>query len=180
MFDFADYPDADQKVYRYAYPILLASETMASCNGGEIPKEKLEEQHWWRILDTTRIILAHMTMVDDKSELLKTAARNTRNLYRLFGIDLKVKKAWNDVDGDDLYFKEVEGKKRWISLRDTSKTIATLTQIGFNEVERQWNEVNDPDVARMKSVFGHCVYKEIATRLDSWKSAASEFSTIQL
>jgi hypothetical protein len=72
-----------QNIFNYASPIFVGSETL------KLFPLSTEPNKWKHVLETTRILLAHCSLMEEnKHILLEIVSNNIRNLYRLIGIDL--------------------------------------------------------------------------------------------
>lgn len=70
-----------QKIFRYADPLMVAVETVDQLELPDAAREILKSTVWWNVLLTTRILVAHATMlVDAHDQMCSTVATNLRAL----------------------------------------------------------------------------------------------------
>ena len=153
-----------QRILHYATPILVAVETIRQIT----PSNGLFcDKKWYYILETTRILIAHCSlMTEDNEELLCILAHNIRNLYRLFGLDLADRTKWKNIVRSEMYFgvpKKV-GEHIWLKLKDDRKLITDLSMAQYSDVEVEFIA----DDHGPKFLVGHCIYNLVGTKHRSW------------
>lgn len=157
-----------QEILHYAGPILLGAETICRRNfGGKIGLNKI----WYRVLVTTRILLVHCDISQSNDHnLLLRIARNIRNLYLLFGIDLSKQAKWEGITSDKFYFakSKVTGKL----FIDVENNYEELRRAKYVDVEREF----DADNSDFEPYFGHCIYNLIGKRRPDWERSMRLYS----
>lgn len=152
--------DCLQQIFNYASPVFVGVESIALRGG-----HSENDCYWYNVLQTTRILLAHCTiMADNQETFVNIVSNNLRNLYRLFDIDLSEKEMWSSVTSDTVYYVEPILGKFWIS-NEYGAAIASLKTTSF-EVMNECFQLEQNKVAQV--TFGHCVYKLVATSDTGW------------
>jgi hypothetical protein len=137
--------DAFEALFRYSDAILLANETLTlHLDEGQLTATDMASSQWWATLQTTRILIAHMSMSEggdaNNSFIMTAVAENIRNLYRLVGLDLADTMAWADVAGERFHFRKPNPNTGvvWFSrkVRDSHKTSATHSYAERDRVPR--------------------------------------------
>ena len=165
-----------QIIFRYSAPILVATESLKL----RLQNQPLISEKWNYVLQTTRILLAHCTiMTASQSNLCLLIANNIRNLYRLYGIDLSKKDAWEEVVDEEVYYilPDKDGIF-WVPINDYGKLIATLQRSKFDEMKTEFVGAKDgQQFNTAKGLLGHIIYMLVATSEIAWKQAMNEYKT---
>lgn len=104
------FDSALQDIFNYAAPVLVGFESVGHL-------ERPLNSKWFDVLETTRILLAHCTIHDLYREtMISTLANNLRNLYRLYDIDLSVKRFWENINDDNSCLIARDNGKIWVLL----------------------------------------------------------------
>ena len=158
------YFECIQNLFNYASPILIGAESIKIRSDVNIINE-----YWYHVLQTTRILLAHCTVMSgDQEHFINMIAANIRNLYRLYGIDIADKEEmWNMITTEEVYYiLPNEAGKYWIS-NDFAKMIGEICSTSFAQMETSFKGEENKTA---QQTFGHCVYKLIATSDTGWQT----------
>ncbi|KAI9135829.1 hypothetical protein BKA69DRAFT_1129745 [Paraphysoderma sedebokerense] len=170
-------------LFRYADPIFLICETV-----NQLQHEKrlttemtnnLNNKIWWKTVLTTRVMLAHLTIAPDEI-IYETIAGNVRNILRLFEVELSDKVAFETVNTKDVHYKQIAAGEKtvWLPLRQGGAAIIpTLTQSSFAEMQA---EFDDQETAPIKNIFGHIVYRTVASREPRWKRSMTNYANLSM
>ena len=169
-----------QNLLKYASPILVGVESLhvRPSNRSSVTQAK-----WLNTLETSRILIAHATiMFDNHDETLKNViATNLRNLYRLFGIDLSDKDAWNEVTGEAMYFisPETQNSPTWVS-QQPDAIMGAMHTATFESVREEFEQLNvdDEEHKNICRLIGHCIYNLVATRDNLWKTQMIQYKLL--
>lgn len=160
--------ELSREIFRYAAPVLVGTESMKLRHP--------ENEKWFLVLQTTRILLAHYTLITaNHRELCRLIANNMRNLYRLYALDLSCKDDWEDVSDNTSYYvtPNVDGVF-CVSLNDCAELIGTLQSVEYAPFLEEFNRETN---RHAKDVFGHTLYKLVATLDGLWKQEMQQYST---
>jgi len=198
-----------QHLFRYADPFFVTVETVENNRRQGLINEdtmRLLEGHvWWQTLLTTRTLLAHAVLAPDNSTFVPTLASNIRLLLRLVHVDIADKEAFESLRPNEpnAWFKAPDtdaGGRWWLSLRhqsgiskgftkETSEILKELQYATFKTVCDEFNclkqqvEASDTtmtnNIRGIINIFGHAVYRLVATRDNAWKVAAQEYAVLR-
>ena len=177
-----------QKIFRYADPLMVAVETVEQLGIPDAARDIVNSSLWWNVLLTTRILVAHATMlVDAHDQMCSTVATNFRALLRLVNVDIATKESFASTQASNtVWYKVKEGKKLWLPLKKGSAAIlGQLTSSTYQDIQSEFddmvNQASDEDVQfnlhRVQQVFGHAVFQLVATRDNDWKKLAAKYAT---
>lgn len=181
MFDtpLFDFPPVSllHELFKYASPILVGMESIKS-RKSPLPGKIY---HWVKVLETTRILLAHASMdlqkEKDKNPLLKIIATNMVNLYRLFDLDLCEKETWMDIQDEFIYYVEPDSYGRFfVSLDSVENIVTSLKKEKVIGMQDEFHLVKADAID--KHIFGHCLYTLVATRDGKWKDDCSSYKDL--
>jgi hypothetical protein len=203
-------PLSVQHLFRYADPIFVTVETVENNRRQGLVDEDtmrmLEGHVWWQTLLTTRTLLAHAVLAPDNSTFVPTLASNIRLLLRLVYVDIADKEAFESLRPNEpnAWYKSPDADacgRWWLSLRHqsgTSKGLARtpgeilkgLQYATFKTVSDELNglklQVGASDTTMSNGIrgiinlFGHAVYRLVATRDNAWKVTAHEYSVLRV
>ena len=177
-----------QKIFRYADPLMVAVETIEQLDVPDNVRDLLRSMVWWNVLLTTRILVAHATMlVDAHEQMCSTVATNLRALLRLVNVDISTKESFASTKASNtVWYKAKEGKKLWLPLKKGSSAILEqLSSSTYQDIQSEFddmvNQADDEDaqfnLRRVQQVFGHAVYQLVATRDNDWQRLAAKYAT---
>ncbi len=86
-------------------------------------------------------------------------------MYRLFGIDIGTKEGWDGISSDTSSYHEGQ----WLSLNVNDIPDST---VNFDDMLAEFEGEVDKSALRL---FGHCIYKLVATRDNQWKSEMKDY-----
>lgn len=154
-----------QKILSYAGAILVGIESAGA-------RKVSSNAKWFYVLQTTRVLIAHCTiMIDGQDMILRAIASNIRNLYLLFGMDLADTKAWRNVTDDVMYYMVPDSRGRiWVSL-DTFNFITEVKSLPFDDIRNEFTI----DTSLVKHLIGHCIFKLVATSFTPWETSMTRY-----
>ena len=164
-----------QKIFNYAGPVLVSIETVRTLTSS---RQMGSDKVWYYVLETTRILLAHCSIVTSENrQLLAIIAHNIRNLYRLFGMDLAEKKKWRNIVLDTMYYVEPNHKGNiYLSINNPTILATELQFTSFAIVAAEF-EGEDRD---LKQYIGHCIYNLVGKREESWRRSMHTYATLDM
>ena len=164
-----------QKIFNYAGPVLVSIETVRTLTSS---RRMGSDKVWYYVLETTRILLAHCSIVTSENrQLLAIIAHNIRNLYRLFGMDLAEKKKWRNIVLDTMYYVEPNHKGNiYLSINNPTILATELQFTSFAIVVAEF-EGEDRD---LKQYIGHCIYNLVGKREESWRRSMHTYATLDI
>jgi len=161
-----DAHDFLQDILNYGSAILVAAESIGDrkdwVSSNPLPK-------WVILMQTTRILIAHCTVLLDNPNqaiLRNTIANNIRNLYRLFGIDLADTKSWRSVQDNTSHFMTPNEELKIGFELDQEKIIQNLQSISFEDLQVDFNLGH---YKKTEQLVGHCIFVIVATRNKYWE-----------
>lgn len=163
-----DAHDFLQDILNYGSAILVAAESIGDRKQGDwassnpLPK-------WVILMQTTRILIAHSTVLLDNPHqaiLRNTIANNIRNLYRLFGIDLADTKSWRSVQDNTSHFMAPNEELKIGFELDQEKVIRNLQSISFEDLQADFDLGH---YKKTEQLVGHCIFVIVATRNKYWE-----------
>ena len=84
-----------QWIFRYADPLMVAVEIVEQLDMPDAARDIVNSSIWWNVLLTTRMLVAHATMlVDAHDQMCSTIATNLRALLRLMNVDISTKESF--------------------------------------------------------------------------------------
>lgn len=177
-----------QAVFRYASPVLVAAESIQRLELSKEARTILFGTAWWSLLVSTRILLAHASMAMDTQRMRVTIALNLRALLRLVGIDISEKEALVSLaTTDTVWYRDAHADNGnvWLSFRKGEDVILQELKKGeFEDIKSSFDgmlelttdEATKKHLCHARTVFGHAVYKLVATSWTTWAKNAKEFS----
>jgi hypothetical protein len=177
---------AQQKIYRYADPVFVASESIQRyVEEGRLSTravERLKTMLWWNLLLTTKILLAHTGLQDIGELLLTTVICNVRGTLFLVGVDISTKSAYSGyAENDVVWIRIAFGGDRRLSMRGSSDSdiIVSLSSVSLTEVKEDFEmTLRDDELGVLGKMLGCAVYRLVATRDSGWKSSARRFEHV--
>jgi len=134
---------------------------------------------WYYVLETTRILLAHSSMMSSENTAITSIiAHNLRNLYRLFGLDLADKQKWSGVVMPVMHYgmPNTSGSRINVTMDDPTKVPPDLKMVSFEDIAAEF-EGEDPE---LKLYVGHCIYNVVAVRNKTWQKAMRKYRTLNM
>ncbi len=172
-----DAHDFLQDILNYGSAIFVAAESFGDrfflkhCDwalSNPLPK-------WLILMQTTRKLIAQITVYPHQAILRNTIANNIRNLYRLFGIDLADTKSWRSVQDNTSHFMATNVELKVGFDLDQEKVIRNLQSISFEDLQA------DFDLGQYKKteqLVGHCIFVIVATRNKYWEEQMKAYRMI--
>ena len=169
------YRECVQKIFNYAGPILVSVETIRTLTDS---KKLASDKIWYYVLETTRILLAHSSLVTAEDRItLMIVAHNMRNLYRLFGMDLSERRKWRSIVLDAMHYRAPNSKGRIsISVDDPEKMLSELQTARYNDVLAEFQMEDES----LKQYIGHCIYNLVGKRKESWQRSMQAYATLDM
>eukprot|EP00798_Chlamydomonas_sp_ICE-L_P021714 gene21714-biopygen30406 len=175
-----------QKVWQLAGPVLVAHASIEEELVGKSPeaKDAVRSRTWWKVLETTRHLLAHPS-ITDTDDLLKIVLVNLRALLYAARVDITTHRKWKFLDYETtVSFKEPGGtgekKKIWVD-KIITVLLSSLNNCTVSELRNDFDNTTGEHEALLKRcrlIFGHVAFRLKARDDDAWKVAASEFKVL--
>jgi hypothetical protein len=160
-----------QKVWQLAGPVLVAHASIEEELVGESPeaKEAVRSRTWWKVLETTRHLLAHPS-ITDTGDLLKIVLVNLRALLYAARVDITTHRKWKFLDLETI-----------VSFKEPGGLLSSLNTCTVSELRNDFDNTTSAHEALLKKcrlIFGHVAFRLKARDDDAWKVAASEFKVL--
>ena len=176
-----------QKIFRYAAPLLVAVESIDQLNVPDKARDILQASLWWNLLLTTRVLIAHATiLVDANPRMCSTIGTNLGALLRLVCVDIATKDAFETTrSSNTVWYKMKQGKRLWLPFkRGVDAVLDDLTSSSFEVVQADFTGMMDRaedeetrfDLQRIQQLFGYAVYQLVATSDNEWRRLAAQYS----
>jgi hypothetical protein len=172
-----------QKVWQLAGPVLVAHASIEEELEGKSPeaKDAVRSRTWWKVLETTRHLLAHPS-ITDTDDLFKIVLVNLRALLYAARVDITTHRKWKFLDSETtVSFKEPGGAgKIWVD-KIIAVLLARLKNCTVSELRDDFDNTTSTHEALLKKcrlIFGHVAFRLKARDDDAWKVAASEFKVL--
>jgi hypothetical protein len=176
-----------QKVWQLAGPVLVAHASIEEELVGKSPeaKDAVRSRTWWKVMETTRHLLAHPS-ITDTDDILKIVLVNLRALLYAARVDITTHRKWKFLDYETtVSFKEPGGtgekkKKIWVD-KIITVLLSSLNNCTVSELRNDFDNTTGEHQALLKRcrlIFGHVAFRLKARDDDAWKVAASEFKVL--
>lgn len=173
-----------ENVFEYSYAVFIAYEEF----NNELEKNPnifLKRTIWWKVIATTRHLLAHFPKYIENEEVKEIIVSNMRNLYRLFGADLKVKSSLRYTeDFDEVYYSVDYNEEKDIYRvpRLFAKIHDKIHTSTYNELEKEFGikELDIKDKLKdFKLIFANLVKDNVSKKLTKyWKPCFPKINDI--
>jgi hypothetical protein len=157
--------------FRYGASILVAFQTLVEPSSDpDVNTFKGSDNTWLKVVETTRNLLGHAGLHHDQSQGIYTAICNTRNLLRLYNIDISDIDTFKDISSEDNSWYATS-HANWLSMKDHETLMTELTPISFEQLKVSFESVP----SAVKAIFGRAVYSLVATSFTPWTTLMSQY-----
>jgi hypothetical protein len=162
-----------QSIWPYCQSIVSFSEKLRDLHDevGEETMKEFKETIFWKTLETSRTLVAHLSYTKNADALATVIAINVRNLIRLVGSDIAERKRLRSIEFQDQikYWIPLEGaKSKWMPLRGQEsdslieKLQTTTMQTMKDEIVRLAN--GSAKISFLLNHFGYITYHLLVTK----------------
>ena len=149
---------------------------MKTLRGNHTAVERVKKTVWWKVVNTTRHLIAHPTQrLTEETILVDVLITNMRNLYKLYGIDIAERKAFKNYKSKNtVRYSSSYGRSSMNVYVGLDHRQLRLLESNFENMKNEFTRLEGGALKATRK-FGKLMYLSLGVKCSKWRTVLQKY-----